>query len=301
MMHEDPDNTRVLREMPPRHLNWYTRLVVLFGDYTMQAGWFLLAFGSVFFWSTSIRSEAARWLEQQGTDWQRQPGVVLKADSVNVWEKGHHVWKYEYSFALAGKEYRGVSYSPEKKFDPQQIVYIHYDPANPDINYIIGLRRSPYPAYINLLLIIPLLGLLIVLLPLRQRLRFLHILRVGDFTRGRLISKSPTGKSIREGSRVMPQHKYLFQFEHDGVTYTASCTTHRGYLVEDEEAEIILYDHFKPQNNIVYDAVPNVPEIDLAGRMAPPPASKAWTVFLPVFTVTFNLFFFVKSLLDWLL
>ena len=45
MMHEDPDNTRVLREMPPRHLNWYTRLVVLFGDYTMQAGWFLLAFG----------------------------------------------------------------------------------------------------------------------------------------------------------------------------------------------------------------------------------------------------------------
>ena len=287
--------------MPPRHLNWYTRLVLLFGDYTMQAGWLLLAIGSVFFWTTAVRSEAALWLEQQRTDWQKQVGVVLKADSINVWEKGKHIWKYEYSFALAGKEYRGVSYSPEKKFDPQQIVYIHYDPTNPNLNYIIGLRRSPYPARINLLLIIPVLGLLLVLFPLRERLKFLHILRIGDFTRGRLISKTPTGKTVREGSRIMPRHKYLFQFEHKGTIYTASCTTHRGHLVEDEETEIILYDHFKPQNNIVYDAVPNVPEIDAAGRMKPAPNSKAWTVFLPLFTVAFNLLFFVKNLLDWLL
>lgn len=287
--------------MPPRHLNGYTRLVVLFGDYTMQAAWLLLAIGSVFFWTTSIRSEAALWLEQQQTNWQRQPGVVLKADSVNIREKGQHIWKYEYSFALAGKEYRGVSYYPAKKFDPQQIVYIHYDPANPQVNYIIGMRRSPYPARINWLLILPVLGLLLVLLPLRERLRFLHILRIGDFTRGRLISKSPTGKTVREGSRVMPQYKYLFQFEHDGIIYTASCVTHQGHLVEDEEAEIILFDRFKPQNNIVYDAVPNVPEIDEAGRMKQAPNTRAWTVFLPIFTVVFNLLFFARMLLDKLL
>lgn len=284
--------------MPPRHLNWYTRMVVLFGDYVMQAGWLLLAVGSVFFWTTSIRSEASLWLEQQRTDWQRQVGIVLKSDSVDVWEKGHHIWKYEYNFALAGKQYDGVSYSAEKKFDPEQIVYIHYDPTNPYLNYIIGLRRTPYPTQVNFLLIIPLMGLLLVLFPLRERLRFLHILRIGDFTRGRLISKSPTGKSVREGSRVMPQHKYLFQFEHEETIYTASCTTHHGQLVEDEEAEIILYDHFKPQNNLIYDAVPNVPEIDEAGRMCQAPNSKAWVVFLPFFTVIINLLFIAKAALE---
>ncbi len=297
-MHEEAKASRTLREMPPRHLNQYTQLVVLFGDYTMQAGWLLLAVGSVFFWTTAIRSEAALWLEQQGTDWQKQVGVVLKADSMDVWEKGHRIWKYEYSFALAGKQYQGVSYSAEKKIDPQQIVYLHYDPTNPNINYIIGMRRSPYPARINLLLIIPLLGLILVFWPLRQRLRYLHLLRNGEFTRGHLISKSPTGKTIREGSRMLPQHKYFFQFEHQGILYTASCATHRGHLVEDEEAEIILYDRLNPQNNLVYDAVPNAPAIDPAGRLSQASASMAWVVFLPLFSIALNTLYVVKSLLD---
>lgn len=297
-MDENANKPRVLREMPPRHLNWHTRLVLLFGDPASQAGWLLLAVGSVFFWTTSIRSEAALWLEQKSTHWQRDVGQVLTADSTSLWEKGNHVWKYEYYFDLAGKQYHGVSYSPGKKFDPKQIVYIHYNPSNPDISYIIGLRRTPYPARLNVLLVIPLLGLALVLLPLRQRLKFLHILKIGDFTRGRLISKTPTGKTVREGIRVLPQFKYLFQFEHEGTLYLSSCVTHLGYLVEDEEAEIILYDRFNPQNNIVYDAVPNVPKIDESGRMCQAPTHKAWVVALPVFTLSFNLLFFGKTLLQ---
>lgn len=295
-MEEPIADDRTLRELPPRQLHWYAVLVLLFGNYAAQSGWLMLAAGSFFFWTTALRSEAALWIQQRQIPWEKVTGVVRSTDSLHRIEQGERIWACHYTFSLAGHRFSGTSYSVGKKFDAGQIVYIHYDPIQPRRNHIIGLRRSPYSAWLNLLLLIPLAGLLPVLVPLRKKLRFIRLLRYGSFTRGTLLSKNPTGQSIRRGATVLPVVKYLFQFEHQGTIHLASCRTAHTHLVEDEAAEIILYAPSHPATNVVYDAIPNVPDIGRDGRLLPIPFHKSWVVLLPVFTTVFNLLFLWQSL-----
>ncbi|MEZ4960469.1 MAG: hypothetical protein R2830_11685 [Saprospiraceae bacterium] len=279
---------RTLRELPPRHLDWYTQAVLLFGDYLSQAGWAMLAIGSVFFWITSVNSEAKMLLQERTVHWQEKAGVILEADSTMAVQDGKRVWKYKHSFGLDGEKYLGESYSVGKKFDAGQIAYIRYDADNPTTNYLIGLRRSKYSWRVNLFLLVPALGLLLALYPIRQNLRFLRVLKIGDFTRGKLVGKTATKQSRTHGGTVLPVFKYNFEFEHNGTKYIATCRTHRTNLVEDEASEIILYDRYRPTLNIVYDAVADAPDIQASGKMGRAPGWKAWVLFLPAFTVVVN-------------
>ncbi len=280
--------TRIIRELPPRHLDWYTQAVLMCGDFLSRAGWALLALGSVFFWTTAVNSEAKMLLEERTANWQEKAGVILEADSTQSVENGQLIWKYKHSFALDGERFLGESYSVGKKFDAGQIAYIRYDAENPSTNYLIGLRRRQYSWRVNLFLLIPLLGLVFVLYPIRQNLRFLRMLKIGDFTRGKIVGKTATKQSRRQGSAVLPIFKFQFEFEHNGTKYFATCRTYRSSLVEDEDSEIILFDRYHPTRSIVYDAVPNAPAINAEGKMEKAPARKAWVLFLPVFTVVVN-------------
>lgn len=284
---------RYLQELPPRKLNWYTQAVILCGDFVSQTGWALLAIGSIVFWTTVVRSEARIFFEEHTVDWQEKAGVVLEADSTLAVEKKKRVWKYRHSFSLDGQRYLGESYSIGKKFDAGQIVYIRYDAENPEKNYIIGNRRSMFSLQSNLLLLIPLFGVFFILSPIRQNLRFLRVLKIGDFTRGALVSKTATNQSVAKGGSVRTVFKYLFQFEQEGTLYLATCRTHQANLVEDEETEIILFDKYNPSLNIVYDAVPNVPQINQDGKMLPAPLEKAPLLFLPTFSLAVNGVFFL--------
>lgn len=294
-MNRPQKNERILRELPPRHLDWFSRLVLLCGDAVSQAGWFMLALGSFFFWTTAVNSEVKYFFEKHSKDWQSKAGVILEADSTGIREQGRQVWKYRHSFALEDYRYKGTSYSVGKKFDAGQIAFIRYDPENPTINFIIGLKRSAHRWQVNLLLLIPLLGFVFVVSAIRQNLRFLRLLKIGDFTRGEMTEKLATGRTVKEGAQVLPVFKYLFRFEYGGTIYLASCRTHRTNLVEDEATESILFDRFNPAYNLVYDAVPNVPVINAAGKMEPVPGWKGWVLFLPAFTLAVNLVFLLFS------
>jgi hypothetical protein len=285
--------TRTIRELPPRRLDWYTQAVLLCGDFISLAGWALLGLGTVFFWTTAVNSEAKMLLQARTVDWQEKAGVILEADSTLSVENGQRIWKYKHSFGLDGERYLGESYAVGKKFDAGQIAYIRYDAANPHTNYLIGLRRSQYSWRVNLFLLIPLLGLAFVMYPVRQNLRFLRMLKIGDFARGKLVSKTATKQSRKQGSTVLPVFKFQFEFEHNGTKYSATCRTHRSSLVEDEAAEIILFDRYRPTRSIVYDAVPNAPAISATGRLEKAAANKAWVLFFPVFTIVLNLIYII--------
>ncbi|HFA52068.1 MAG TPA: hypothetical protein ENJ95_23880 [Bacteroidetes bacterium] len=286
---------RYLKELPPRRLDLFTQAILLFGDMATQLGWALLAAGAVFFWTVAVNSEARLFLEERNVEWQEKAGVVLQADSTRSLEGKERIWKYVHSVSVNGKRYKGTSYSVGKKFDPGQIAYIRYDAADPANNYMAGLRRHEFSSKADWLLLLPLFGLLLILLPLRQNLRFVRLLKIGDFTRGKLVNKYPTGESVWEGGALMPEFEFSFEFEHKGIKYLANCRTHETYKVEDEETEIVLYDRYKPTFNLVYDAVPNMPDINEDGKLEPLSGLKAWVLFLPVFTVAFNLIYFLLS------
>jgi len=283
------ENQRTLRELPPRHLDWYTQAVLLLGDRVSQAGWALLALGSVFFWTTAVNSEVRYWLEDKTVHWQDREGVILEADSTGTVEGGQRVWRYRHSVAPGdGYRYRGTSYSVGKKFDAGQLAFIRYNVDDPRTNFAVGLRRSEHTWQVNLLLLLPMLGLVLVLLPVRRNWRMVRLLKIGDFTRGKLFAKTPTGQVERFGAHVLPVFRFEFRFEHLGAVFHATCRTPHPALVEDEDSESILYDRYYPSFNLVYDAVPHLPKITAAGKLAAMPWERAWVLFLPGFWVAVN-------------
>ncbi len=286
---------RYLKELPPRRLDLVTQAIMLFGDMASQVGWLLFAVGSVFFWTVAVNSEARLLLEERNINWEDKAGVILSADTTGRQENGLPIWKYKHSVAVDGQRYLGESYSVGKKFDTGQIAYIRYDAADPRNNFIIGLRRNAFSSKADWFLLVPLFGILLLLLPLKRNLRFIRLLKIGDFTRGKLVNKYPTGESIKKGGTVMPEFGYSFEFEHEGIKYLANCRTHETYKVEDEETEIVLYDRYRPHFNLVYDAVPNVPRINEEGKLEPLWGTKAWVLFLPVFTVVLNFVFLLLA------
>lgn len=287
--------SRYLKELPPRRLDVVTQAILLFGDMASQVGWLLVAMGSMFFWTVAVNSEARLLVEERGIDWQSKAGFVIAADSTKAVEGNKRIWKYSHSFGLDGQRYLGESYSVGKKFDAHQIVFILYDPANPHKNYITGLRRNAFSSKSDWFLVIPLFGFLLLLLPIKGNLRIIRLLKIGDFTRGKLVNKYATGETIRRGGTVMPEFRYSFEFGHQGVKYLANCRTHETDKVEDEETEIVLFDRYQPTFNLVYDAVQNVPNINEDGNMESLSGAKAWVLFLPVFTVVLNLVYLLTS------
>jgi hypothetical protein len=294
MMIVPAENMRTLRQLPPRRLDCYTQAVLLLGGYTSQVGWALLAIGSVFFWTVAVNSEAVQWFRGSTANWQDKEGVILEADSTGTVEDGQRIWRYLHSVAPGdGYRYKGVSYSVGKKFDAGQLAFIRYDADDPRNNFAVGLRRSEHRWQVNLLLLLPLLGLLLLLYPLRRNFKVLRLLKIGDFTRGRLFAKNPTGQVVRMGAKVLPVYRFQFRFEHNGTVYHATCRTHHPALVEDEDSESILFDRYKPSFNLVYDAVPHLPKITAAGWLAAVPVERAWVLFAPAFVVAVNLVYLV--------
>ena len=286
---------RYLQELPPRRLDIITQAVLVVGDAASQVGWFLLAMGSVFFWTIAVHSEARLLFEERNIDWQSIDGFIMEADSTLAVERGGRIWKYRYSFDLDKMRYFGESYSVGQKFDAEQTPYVLYDAGNPTKNYLVGLRRNEFSSKADWFLIVPVFGLLLLLLPIKYNLKVIHLLKIGDFTRGKMTNKYATGETVRKGGTVMPEFRYSFHFNHNEEDFLATCRTHETDKVEDEETEIILFDRFEPTFNLVYDAVPNVPHINEAGRMEPIRGLKAWVLFLPIFTVVLNLVYFVFS------
>ena len=287
--------SRYLKELPPRRLDWVTQAILFFGDLASQVGWFLVALGSVFFWTVAVHSEARLLLEERNINWQSKAGFIISVDSTNAVEGGQPIWKYQHSFGLDGERYFGESYSVGKKIDARQIAYVQYDADNPHKNFLVGMRRNEFSSKADLFLLVPLFGLLLILLPIRYNLRVIRLLKIGDFTRGRLVNKYATGETIKQGGTVMPEFRYSFEFEHKGVKYLANCRTHQTDQVEDEETEIVLFDRFEPHYNLVYDAVQNIPHINEGGHLESLGGIKGWVLFLPVFTVIFNVVNFMMS------
>lgn len=286
------ENQRTLRELPPRRLDWYSQAVLLLGGYVSQTGWGLLALGSVFFWTTSVKSGVKVWWQDRTVDWQVKEGVILEADSTGALQEGQRVWEYLHSVEPGdGFRYGGTSFSIGKKFDAGQLAFIQYNPTDPRDNYAVGLRRTAYPKRVNLILVLPLLGLGLVVYSFPRKWRVLRLLKIGDFTRGKLYGKNPTGEVFRSGAKVLPVYRFDFRFEHSGTVYHATCRTHHPALVEDEEAESILYDRYKPSFNLVYDSVSSLPKITKSGKLAPISWERAGVLFLPAFCFATNFVF----------
>ncbi|MBI5915419.1 MAG: DUF3592 domain-containing protein [Bacteroidetes bacterium] len=281
---------RQLRDLPPRHLNLFTKATVLSGGFLQMFGWIFFCMGSLFAWIFIPMSEVRFWFEF-GKEWKETPGKVVTAEPTNSSVNDQVVYSYLHSFELNGTRYTGKSYTTGQQYQGGEEVTVRYDANNPNDSHLAGSKRAIFPAFVLFVLIFPLVGLCFIVFSLRQNLRTVKLLEIGDFTRGKMTSKEATGSVVKINNTSYPVFKYQFEFEAGGKTHTATCKTHQGGLVEDEEREIILYDRFNPGYNLVYDAAPNVPAISEQGTLEPAPFGQVLYLLLPFVGIGMNLFF----------
>ena len=242
--------------------------------------------GSLFAWIFISASEVKYWFEP-GKDWQEVPGKVVSAEPTNSSVNDEVVYRYLHSFELEGNRYTGKSFSTGQQYQGGEQVTIRYDARHPSESYVLGTDRAAFPAFVLFILLFPLIGGAFIVQGLRQNLKTIKILEIGECTRGKLVSKVATSVKINDS----PVYKYEFEFEADGKQHIATCKTHQGWLVEDEKREIILYDRFNPDFNVIFDAAPNMPGISAQGMLETPSIGKAVYLLLPLLGLGINAFF----------
>lgn len=282
--------SRFLSESPPRRIDVFTKLTVLFGGMLQQMGWAFLAMGSLFSWIFLPASDVALWFQAK-KEWIAIPGQVISSESTNSSVNDQMVYLHRHDFELNGQTYEGQSYSIGKSYHSGDQVIILYEDGKPENSHIEGERRSMFPALVLFVLIFPLIGLGFVISHLKKNAKAIRLLEHGTFTRGALHSKEGTNSTVKINGRSHPIFKYRFEFTAGGKTHFANCKTYQSWLVEDEEREIILYDPFGPEDHVVYDSIANMPRISPQGMLEPATLIKASALILPAISLLINWYF----------
>jgi hypothetical protein len=282
---------RHLHELPPRHIGLFTKAVVLFSGFLQQFGWIFFVMGSLFSWIFIPPSTVRFWFET-GKDWKEVPGKVITAEPTNSAVNEEVVYRYLHSFEVNGQRFTGKSFTTGPDLQGGQEVTIRYDANAPDkTSYIQGSDRAVFPAFVLFVLIFPLVGLGFIVHSIRQNAKAIKLLEIGEFTRGAMCSKEATNSTVKINNNTYPVYKYSFEFEANGRTHNAICKTHQAWLVEDEQREIILFDKYNPDFNIVYDATANMPNISEQGILEPAGFGKLVYLALPLMGVAIHLLF----------
>ncbi len=286
--------TRNLSDPAPREVGLFTKATVLFGGFMQQFGWIFFTLGSLFSWLFIPLSDVRYWFESK-RNWAEVPGRIIAVEPANASVNEQPVYRYGHAFELEGKSYTGSSYTYGEHYLVGDEVVIKYRIKVPEVSYVQGARRSVFPAFVLFVLIFPAAGLAFIIPSLRQNWKAIRLLESGVFTRARMTAKEDTNSSVKINNTTYPVYKYTFEFSAAGKTFTATCRTHQGWKVEDEDQEIVLYDRFNPAYNIIYDAVANMPDISSRGVLEPVSAWRAVNLVLPVLGIGLNAYFIFKG------
>lgn len=279
-----PPEQRYLSELLPRNIDWFTQATILFGGFMQQFGWFFFGFGMIFFWIFGWNSEAMVSLGTWGK-WIPAEGTVFMVEPTSASENEVRVYKLTLQYQVNGQTFLSDVYKTGGGYSEGQSVSLEYNKRIPTIARMEGTRRGIFSSWALIVVIFPLVGLGFIIGSLKRNLKFLKMLEIGEYVRGKIAAKKHTGSTIKINNRHYPIYEYKFEFSVKDKTYFATCKTHLSEKVEDEEKEIILYDRFRPDRAIVYDAMPSAPKILPEGLIDPAYISKGWVLLLPLVTL----------------
>lgn len=253
-----------LRERPPRPVNLFTRISLLFGGFYFQFGSFFFWFGLIFTIVFVGDSPLVNLFSFDGK-WVKTQGVVIEIEETNASVNDEPIYAYRISYAVDGVSYESECKDTWKNgYEQDKLVDIEYRSKNPQRGRIVGMSNHTFPIWVMFVLLFPLVGLWMMWIGFRKNIDLLDLVKNGHFTRGTYKTSRATNTSINEQT----VYEYEFEFSiHGGSTYTATCKTHLTDRVEDEEREKILYDPHDPKRNIVYDAYTNMPSINKDGSL----------------------------------
>lgn len=284
---EQYPNQRHIRQSPPRDIDLFTQCVLFFGGFMTQFGWFFLGFGLLFAWIFLPASDLMSLLRSTN-DWQVQSATIIEVSPTNMSENGNLIYQNNYEYPYDARTFLGSSYTLGKRHEVGESASIRIHPTRPYNSILENGRAAPFSPMVLFVLIFPMVGLGMVLFGTFVNVHNIRLLKVGTFTRGKLLSKDGTNQSVTINNTTYPIYRYTFEFEHLGKPQQATCKTHVTAPLEDEETEIILYDHLHPDRNMIYDSMSHVPKIDQHGWLKPLPITSVWVFIAPIITLLIN-------------
>jgi len=261
----------------------FSQLVILLSGLLQQMGWGFLGFGMIF---VLVFFPFSEWKSALAIGpWEMVQGEITGSEGTSLSINDQVVWKYGFKYSYDGRDFENVSYDFFRDLPSGQAVSVRVNTRNPGVSNIEGMRTGSRPKFLTFVLIFPLTGLFMVIPGLRRQAKSLDLLRHGEFTRGTIKSKDPTGTTITINNRTYPVYKYTFDFEYFGTTYQAVCKTHVTEPLEDEKLETILFYPNNPGFNAVYDGISNSPRMDEMGNFLPVSWKKIWVFLAPSFSI----------------
>jgi len=274
-----------------RHLSPFSKLVILSSGIFSIIGWAFFGFGMIFFWAFVMNSEAPYMFTSR--DWIDTKGVIVKIEETNMEENEASIYRYIYTYSANRREYTGRSYGRGwQGYSEKSEVPIQYDVNEPTVSKIEGGRLAPFSSWVLFVCIFPLIGLIFILISLRQNVKAVDLLQYGIVTWGKRKSREYTNMKVNEQTVF----KYVFTFKaENGQEYEVAGKTHETYKLEDEGRERLIYDPEKPEFAILYDLIPHAPFMDRAGNIEQIPFKRAYTLILPGIVIIGHLTYYVLA------
>ena len=273
---------------PPRHLSGAVVIQLLFGGAIGLLGWVFFGFGMIFFWVFAMNTDPAAWWDFRG-DLTTAQGVVTSVEETRFSEGGSEesdgtpVYAYHFRFSHQQQDFVGVSYRCGTAASTGEQVTVEFPAGRPWRSRICGYRTALCSPWVLFVALFPAIGLLIVLGKLRSGLRHRHLLKFGELSQGKLVSKERTNTEIND----QPVYKLTFEFDTSlGQTSQIVVKTHHTWPLEDDELETLLYDPTRPSFGTTLDHLPGAPRILEDGTVTAQNTRSAylWLV-IPVITI----------------
>lgn len=284
-----------LYQKPPRNLPFIQQLCIIFGGITQSIGWIFFIMGGLLFGIFGFLSEPM--IGASTKEWETVQGVVQQVNATSSSENKRRIYKITSTYLYKGNTYHNIAYSAGRSLSIGQSILIRVNPNNPSQSIAENLRSKPFSRFIAwFLLPFMLVGLIMILVNVKRNLKARNLLLFGEVTRGILKEKKATGAVITINNVRYPIYHYIFEFEYMGKKHEVHDKTHKGWLVEDEAQEKILFNPHSPQESVVYDAVPVMPKIDAQGNMSL--SSKYYgNLILPIIGIIMFVFLIIPAFL----
>lgn len=235
---------------PPRKLPHLIGFNLRFGNPFSIIGWGFLCIGLMvgFVFARPVDVYESLRLSTEG-----QPinAIVTDVDE-SIWTSdGKAVFIHTYEFMMNDKTYKGTSEIAGSAEDVGAKIEVTFLPTNPKISKMKGSQSAFGSLFV---IIFPIIGLCFVVFSYRRGSRWVHLLRNGIETSGRVIATEPTGVRVNDE----PQYKVTLSFtDVHGVAHQTEFKTMQVEELTDEPEETLLYDSNDPTRALPVDGLPD--------------------------------------------
>jgi hypothetical protein len=265
-----------------RDIAFSTKWGVLLGGFPHQFGWFFFGFGLIFFWVFAINADVS-FLHYTG-DTITVEGIVTDSIKTGASENEAPIFENHYTFTTKeGIEFEAFSYSTGRDIQMGKTITVEYPEGKPQYSRVMGMRRQMFGTIALFVAIFPMIGLMFIFSCIKKSLRGIKLLKYGQLTNGKLVSKVPTNTSINDQT----VYKLTFHFQDAmGNDFDISEKTHLPHLLEDDIEERLLYLKSNPNCAVMLDSLPTSPSIDEKGNVKSPSSIKSLlSIVIPLATV----------------